>query len=127
MLGAAQGYMGSFSPSFLVFYKPGIPLETEPGQFSRLWEALASILVAQLLSPGSWQVCVCVSGLENLKAMAAGKCCLWKQFSCPQTKAYGQGPQVNKQAQEGFTFPLSPHCQPLIPPSLSLGTCVLVS
>ena len=58
MLGPAQGCMGSFSPSFLVFYKLGNPLETEPGQFSHLWETLASILVAQLLS--LWQVCVCV-------------------------------------------------------------------
>ena len=30
MLGPAQGRMGSFSPSFLVFYKLGNPLETEP-------------------------------------------------------------------------------------------------
>ena len=58
-------------------------------------------------------VCVCVSGPENFKAVATGRCCLWKQYSCPQTKAYGQGPQGNKQAHPSLS--LSPHCQPLIP------------
>lgn len=99
ILGPAQGC----SSSFLVFHQLGIPLETA-WKPSHHWEAPVPTLVAQLWSPGLWQVCV---GVWLWRFITCGK----KEglplevgfFSILKQKAYDQDPQGKQTNREEAT------------------------
>lgn len=106
--GPCSGMHGLLSFSLLVIHQLGIPLETEPGKppvLGKCWP-LPWQPSCQVQACGR---CVCrVSGPRDLQPVAEGKCCLWKHFFCPQTKACGQGLQGSKQVQRKQQAPFSP-------------------
>lgn len=107
ILGPAQGCM-CFSSSFLVFLQLGIPLETA-WKSSGHWEAPVPTLVAQLWSPGLWQVCV---GVWLWRFITCGK----KEglplevyfLSILKQKAYDQDPPREANKQGGSYRPSYP-------------------